>query len=517
MRSVLISLDFIYKEDGTLTPLELNTNTLEEISEVKGLNNDNFLEQTTPYFNHEGLHSFLQQNNISKITTISQTGDNRFIRSFCNFYGYEHTLVPVSKQQITIPDVEDSDDTLIIRIAYDTYALIDDLYARDNYEFHNLIASESFASPIFFTENNLDTITEFESSQDGVIPNYVIKARTPGYDKTQYPKLYRFDSEDELNSLKSNLGSNEFIQKFEFNSGSSLIDDRTYHLRSMDLICGGDLEVINILNYKSFNIMSTTNSKVVIDYEIDDSKRLHPLNESKYYPTHLTKVAFSYHFDDTDEVLMSDGTLKIFDNIQIDDQVVSIEIEDSGSFTPITQEMIDSRVIGTTGVSSLKNKTGGIFVNITATSEEHGEFSWYDGVGNLYLKKPSSDSEIFYYTMGGNLEIGNEILIYNNQTNDVELLTVTDIYFDLKDIQLHSVSLKPTSEFLIKLSENNNDLFLIQHNSCNATRCFLKFLFDRGISGPTACSPAYAYCTTCGKNSPYCVDCGGNNDQDCEN
>jgi hypothetical protein len=43
MRSVLISTDFIYKEDGTLHSTEINTNTRDDITSIGDLNHDNFV------------------------------------------------------------------------------------------------------------------------------------------------------------------------------------------------------------------------------------------------------------------------------------------------------------------------------------------------------------------------------------------------------------------------------------------------------------------------------------------
>ena len=157
MRSVLISVDFIYKQDGSLHPTELNTSTKDDLSIIE-LTKDNFVDEVKGYFDHEMLNTFMIKNSLKKIVLICTSGEGRLYKIFTEYYGYDFEKILVGHTQLTVPEVEDSEDTLIIRVAYDTYALIDDLYARDNYEFHNLIVNEPFASPVTFNENNFDTI-----------------------------------------------------------------------------------------------------------------------------------------------------------------------------------------------------------------------------------------------------------------------------------------------------------------------------------------------------------------------
>ena len=503
MKSVLISVDFVYKQDGTLHPTELNTSTKDDLSIRIEVSKDNFLEMVSDYFNHELLNSFMIDNNLTKIVTISAGGDDRLYKAFAEYYGYEFERISVGAGQLTVPDVEDSDDTLIIRIAYDTYALIDDFYARDNYEFHNLISNELFASPVTFTENNFDTITEFESSQDDIIPNYVVKARTPGYIEGTYPKGYRFDTLEELNVLKQNLGDDEFIQKFEFNNSLTLIDGRTHHLRTMSLICGGTLEVLNLVHYKSINPVSTLNNALVYEQEIDSNKKLNDLFLSKYYPNWLSRNGLSYHSDSTDFILKPDDTLVSFSDLRIDDELKYIfYTQELADFEEQDFSIFENPELGSTNVIALSKARSGIFVNITATNEEYGTFGWYDGIGNSYIVRKSNQSndKVMYYK-AGKIEIGDDVMVFNKSLNSVVPLKVESITYDVKDLDLYLISLTPKSEFLVQLDENNTNLYLIQHNACapQAGRCYFS----------VASCPNGSTCSDCGKNSPNCVNCGG--------
>jgi hypothetical protein len=507
MKSVLISVDFVYKEDGTLTPLELNTNTLSEYAAGE-ITAENFLEKTDGMWPHADLHNYMQSGSLSKLKLISAGGSAQYFKVFSEFYGYEYELIPVGQDSITVPEVEDADDTLIIRVAYDTYALIDDLYARDNYEFLNLISSESFASPVCFTANDLDTISSFESSQDGTLPNYVIKPRTPGYSELEYPKIYRLESETELNNLKSNLLSSEYIQKYEFNTTSSLLDSRTFHLRSMNLLIGNNLDIINIHNYVSQNALSVDNTLLVYNTEIDSvSKQLDPLFASKFYPTYYTRKGLAYHHDENDLVLSPDDTLIDFEQIQegtILKDVFFNEQIDNFNYGDLTD--VNTFNISSSAVTDINYTTnGGIFINITASHETYGEFSWYDGVENRYLVDDQVTEDKIIYTKGGYILPGDKIFIYNKALNEMIPLTVTSKTYEIKQLKVYTIGLSPVSEFFVQLDSNNSDLYLVQHNGCKSISC--------SSSGLNSCYQSY--CVDCGKNAIDCIQCGGLTTQVC--
>lgn len=508
MKSVLISTDFIYKQDGTLHPTEINTNTIDDITSIGDLDNNNFVEDTSDYFNHELLDSFMKNNQLIKIICISKGGDDRLYKSFSGFYNYEYEHILIGANQLTIPEIDDDPSVLIIRIAYDTYALIDDLYARDNYEFHNLIKDEVFSSPVTFNENGFDTIIEFEPSQDGVIPNYVIKARTPGYTATDYPKGYRLDNMEELNLLKQSLGDDEFIAKYEFNNPLSLVDNRTHHLRTMSLICGPTLEVLNLVHYISLNSVSVKNEKLVYDSEIDLNKQLNGLFLSKYYPTWYSKTGLNFHSDSTDLILNPDDTLISFSDLEIGNEIKNIFFTDKlENDSEQESKIFEHPIIGTSEVVSLTKQKNGIFINITATHETFGTFSWYDGIGNTYVvKKPNQTDDVVLWTKAGIIDEGDKVIIYDKLSNKTIQLVVQKVWYDIKDLDLYLISLKPKPQFLVQLNKSNENLFLIQHNGCTQLNtCY---------AGAGSCVRG-TLCNDCGKNSALCINCGGSATVEC--
>ena len=506
MRSLLISTDLIRKGDGNWTPTEINTNSGHDIDiPQKSTAAEFFIENFDTYLEHLNFHNFLQENGITKMIVIDDRngGLSTILNSFANYYQYEFTNVDSPDGSITVPYVEDVEDTIIIRIAYDTTALVDDLYTRDMFEFHNLIKDESFASPVTFNtgeENNIDTIVTFEPSIDGIAPNYLVKPRVPGYVKGMYPRVYRLDTQEELDELKASLTENQFIQKYEYNEEAGTINNRTFFVRSLDLLYGSNLDVLNIGGYKSINGVSVNNTLLRYDTELVEGKRLNQLVTTKWHPVHTLSNSLRYHFDATDFVLMPDGTDKLASELVIDEAVFGINFnEEIQLHKAASVTTLSTFTTGSTNVSFLEqNPFDCIYINITAVDENNNEYSWSDGVGNSYLVQKSGTTDAQYISeFSGIIEIGDIIFIFNKTENVTKPLTVTDVFFDIKNIPTYTISLEQEfREFLIKL---DGDLYLLQHNAaCNAN-CGVYYFCGSET------------CALCNKNSqtcPYCTNDG---------
>lgn len=510
MRSVLIATDFIYRENGTLVPTEINTDSSHSLPlKVKGFGADSFLSNFGDYFEHQEFNQFLINNGFNKIVTIDKSsGSHRIFESFCAYYNIQYQYFEVTKNSITIPEVVDDSTTLIIRIAYDTYSLVDDLYARDMYEFHNLIKNEPFASPVSFTTENLDTINTFEPSQDGVIPNYVIKPRLPGYPKYEYPKLFRLDSSSELDALKGSISNNEFVQKYEYNS-TKLIQNRTSFIRGMDLIYGPNLDTIHILSYKLPNTVSTQNGLLRYEKDIDlTTKKLDPLFSTKWWPSQIVESGLLYHFDGDDEIVLSDGSLIKGSDITTENIVRTIEFTNDITFGNIGNVSdLESHTIGDSPiVSKTPPNMRGVFVNLTAKDSEGKIYKWFDGMSNIYLISKSGSDLVQYRSIGASvIEIGDIIYTLKMETSTIESLEVLEIYYDLKPgLELYTISLESEFQFLVKFNSEDTEtpkiLYLIQHNQICNELC--------GAGYDCLTSNGY-FCGLCGKGSPGCPNCGG--------
>jgi len=519
MRGLLLATDFVRKIDGTLTPLEINTNSGHEIKMNFERTGDNpvpdFMENFSLFFNHVDFDAFLKSNNIIKIITIDKPGGTaRIFESFCVYYNYQYEKINVPEGTLTIPVVEDGEDRLIVRISYDAYALIDDLYARDMFEFHNLIKNESFASPVTFKTGdttNIDTIIELEASIDGAAPNYIIKPRVPGYSQNEYPQVYRLENETDLNQLKSQINQNQFIQKYEFNPSVGMIDNRITFIRSMDLIYGPNLDIINVITYKSINAVSTQNSLFRYDSDFSEGKRLNKILTSKWHPKFNTSLKLSYHFDANDEILLPDFTDKLAKDLVIEEEVLGIRFTDPiKNFQPAPISDLSSFTNSPSRILQIvENPLPCLFINISAQGSNGKIYSWYDGIENFYmLQKAGSDQVQYSSQRSASIEPGDNIFIFDVENQNVKPLTVTDVYYDIKDISTYEMSLnKDYKEFFIKLDDGE---YLLQHNAndCNP---------NCGVTLNCSSQTTWGdyYCSLCSKNSPGCPNCGGSTQYFC--
>lgn len=516
MKSVLLSTDFVKNNNGELQPLEINTNTYISLKlNEYPLTPSNFESNLSDFFNYQGLKQFLDQNSIVKITLIESEETNNYIyfETFCEFYGLTFELVKVGRDELTVPDLEDVDDTLIIRVAYDSYAIIDDLYARDMLEFHNLIVSESFAPKVSFKDTEqLDTITEISASLGIDYPNYILKARYPGSTVYEYPQLYNFETQEELDGKKSMLVETEFLSEFILDSGSlSEKDGRVSFFRSSDLIIGSDLTVLNLFTYEETNEVSIDNERLIYDVAIDSTtKQLNRLHSSRFIP--LTKLFMSnhYHFDQFDKVLDNSENLVTFGNITQGDLVKVIDYDNDviENFV-VSEDNINNFMILSSSVENISETTiEHMFTNISAHNDTFGSFSWYDGTSNKYFVKKQNDSTV-RFLKSNEVEIGDTIYVFDYQQKIHVSMIVQDLFFDLKNITTYLINLEPKPIFFVEIDNDeypsgNSPLFLVQHNpacysgpSCAMYNCF----------GP--------YCDGCGKFAPGCINCGGSESAGC--
>jgi hypothetical protein len=201
----------MYDKDGNLKPIEINTNVGWTESTVETY--DSVLDLTS-------LSTFITSNEFTSIVYIGSVHPiDEKLKTLCNELGITYSLYGVSSNSITIPFVEDNDQTLIIRSAYDTTALVDDTYCRDKVNFLNLIKDSSFGSQFAYLDENNSIVSNITTINDnGEHPNFILKARLPDYDKEVYPKFYKVSTQEELDTLISNVVTSDyFLMEFHLN------------------------------------------------------------------------------------------------------------------------------------------------------------------------------------------------------------------------------------------------------------------------------------------------------------
>ena len=134
MKAVLIATDLIKNESGDIKVLETNTNA--------------WTTHNFSLFDFSGLTNFIENNNFSEVHFIVQNFNRTltpYIQQIAESKNATFTEYIVENTAITVPYVEDSESKLIIRLSYDTTAVIDDDYCRDKYKLQKLIHEQSYA------------------------------------------------------------------------------------------------------------------------------------------------------------------------------------------------------------------------------------------------------------------------------------------------------------------------------------------------------------------------------------
>ena len=130
MRTVLLGSDFMYTKEGNLVPIEINT--------AVGWSNNKF-ETDDESVDVSVLTTFVQQREFTKVYYIGALKTiNLKLEVMCNTLGIQYEFIKVDSSSITIPNVDDNDETLIIRSAYDVTAIVDETYCKNKIEFLNL-------------------------------------------------------------------------------------------------------------------------------------------------------------------------------------------------------------------------------------------------------------------------------------------------------------------------------------------------------------------------------------------
>ena len=467
MKGLVLGTDYIVESGtGNVKVLEVNTNA-RAIARGEFINNYDFSD----------LENFIVSSSFSKVHVIHQTFNTPIateIGNICSNHSIDFENHIVNQNAITVPYIEDTDDVFIIRMSYDTTAIIDEEYAKDKFNLARAISSSAITPKTYYSasDSSLDELTSLPAfTYSGDSPNFIVKKRVPNYDKKFYPKCYKFENNTQLNDFINNsVQEDELIQEFV---DSELIEGKRHINRSINLVYGGDLTPINLGAYKvthavSENIWANT-------YNSGSWGELALRDRGKYitYYSSDDLRARSYIYDETDNVLMADGTAKSFASCSVGDEVKALDIPGldiddttysaetwSGSYS---ETLVSSSIVDTTIIAKHSSPAiNDYFMNITLNDGN----VWDDIASTMMLVK--SGSNVVFRTVP-DLEVGSEIVMYNVSTGGVEPKTVTNLEVIFKDEQvLGSIDVEPYDLFLPFV---HNDYTIIQHNPCQQPNC----------------------------------------------
>lgn len=457
MKAVLISTDYIKTSSGEYKVLEINTNTriVADMTELDWSSLTTFI-QTSGFLNVHCIVPNYSKNFSKKLEEICDTLGG------ITFLSHE-----TSDNSITVPYIEDNETTFILRVSYDTTAVVDDEYCRDNYSFLRTLNGEEYKPKTYIpnVSDDFEDLEDFTYTLD--LPNFIVKKRYPNYDRTDFPKLYKIQNLTELNALKSLVDvDTEFLQEF---TNSEIISDKRSIIRSIDIIYGGNLDVIHMGGYKILHSITET----IWSNSFNEDGILAKKDRPKYITYYSnTSDRSSYIFDDSQEVLMADGSRKLFSELEVNDSVKSVDIaslpldeteykvEDwTGSHT----DFIANFAVSETAIVVKTTKTtSDLFIRITLDNE----IEWDDLPATEVLVR---NGDVIRFKRVNTLEVGDVMELFSTETETIVNKTVTNLEILFKeDTIVGTMDVEPKDLFLPLVT---NTFAIIQHNACNVNFC----------------------------------------------
>lgn len=484
MRTVLIGSDFMYDSNGNLKPIEINTSV--------GWDGPEKVENDIDCLNFSDLGAFIESQNFTKICYIGDIGYfHKKLETYCTDNSIIYEFHPVGYTAITVPFIEDTETTLIIRSAYDTTALVDDTYCRDKIEFMNLIKDSIFGSEYVYRESNGDLINYITTINDnGIHPNFILKSRLPGYDKSVYPKFFKVSNQTELDTvIANNVNQDYFLMEYLYNptinwEGHSVV------IRSLNILIPPNLQSIQVGQYTKLNqnilLNNVTYNPITFELNVDFRESYISTAVSSWKPKLI----------DTDEVEMSDGTFKTALNLQVGDVVKTIEISGGTNIDTyissqfgLSYDTLASNVVYSSNLVTAKQKVNVLTFLNELTFDDNS--TWEDTLDSKYLI--DRDGTVIFKSIS-DIFVGDVVLLLNTTDNNVNFVRKT-VVSNTQSKRVFSgwfISVDKAMLFLTKTagSTNNESFVSIEHNN---TSCPVY-----------ACLDCTFQCISCPKSEPYC-------------
>jgi hypothetical protein len=489
MKAVVIATDYVKDINGEFKVLEMNTQTAL------------LFKDATKYLDLDGLEQLVSDNGITNIelilpqvtgttvidTEYTETGSlGKSIEGAIRMQ-YESSSVNIeahytSNTSTTIPFIEDNDTTLIIRVSYDSTALIDSVYCADNFEFLKLMYDANPTSIpstyINHTDLGFDTIGD-TIRDNGEYPNYIIKERFPTTNYQQYPKIIKINNLDELNSIKSNLLPNTLLQEYVFNP-TDVFEGKLKTYRVVSMVYGSELDILDLTH--PFEHTNGCAFGETVDFDTNGELAIweRPCYIQKYLSSIEERNRFRYQFDDASKIFMPDGSISTVQNIQSGSVLKSLNFDGM----PLDELLSGSQ----NWSSSFSELTNGLEVT-TTTVGEYSSTNKSVWIINLELSNDSKFADIEYarllsktgtqteykFNRFFDVNIGDYIILFNNETNSIQEVSVTNIEYSYETIDIFSVDVEPIDVLLTSEEGVESPIYAIyQHNppaDCNRVCC----------------------------------------------
>ena len=469
MKGTIIGTDLLEKNDSVKI-LEINTNTTIYNSGADMLDYDAFFAVLTTN-NINELH-FIYTESTSYAPLPSEFRFEEKLKEKCTELNIAYFAYVVPRNSVTVPYIEDSVNKFILRQAFDTTALVDETYCADKFEFFNLMSGSTYTPDTYFSSGVL-VVNEIHSVDYTSLdhPNLIIKPRSPQYNGMDYPELHVVTNQAEFDTVKENIAESSLLQEFIYDD-NNLVDGRYSIIRSIDIIYGPSLDVVNMGGYRQSTIIPLTFSQ---NEFVNGTTKVNQKTRYKYVTKELGNFAtIDYHVDDDTMILNYNGTLQDVDTIQLGDFIKSINFQDNngnnaGNFeeevldvfgwdgtlqkSNETLEVVQSELIGKQSVN-----VDTMFIRITLANG----LTWSDSPSCKYYIEESGSTETRFEKVN-KMYVGDKMVVMNPETNQLTTMEITGLEMEYAIKTIYDLDFEPSDLFLVDIGDG---LFGVMHNSC---------------------------------------------------
>jgi hypothetical protein len=373
MKGVIFSADFVDDGNDDIRLLEFNTDT--------GFSNyvvENLLDFTD-------MCDLINNNNIVEIHIIHKPQIHKeFVSAFSNNVNLNcPTIISIIEYKEILDSVypegvEDADDRLIIRLAYDELAIFDSEYCKNTLNLFNLFIENGetgSVAQIYHTSSlygKLDTIGYLERNDN--LPDVVRKGVSTPHFNTEFIKFNQSGSiSDYFDEYISHLESDDVIQKYHI-SNTALQQNNVYSNRGYFFMYGDDLDLIPISIF-SMNTLLPIPDWDTVSMKNSLTNDSYVLSKKHYYEFATNTLNQSIISMDgvyeSETILSASGVpipiknskvgmeiKSIFvggDSPNTDDYIELYKWEYSGSILPVDSEPVNSFIINVKKIDNHSN------------------------------------------------------------------------------------------------------------------------------------------------------------------
>ena len=461
MKAVLVGTDLMYRKDGSLAPIEINTNV--------GWDEANRVEKEEDVWNLEDLVNFIISKAITEVDFLPGTA-TRIMSKLQELVGPDVQVKIVNDSQ----EIADSDTNLIIRTGYNDEALVDS-FCRDKIDFLKSLQGTPLACEFLLktAEGFEGEITSVETEYPEDVPNFILKYRYPNYDKSEFPKLYRFHSMKELLSFAEGMSEDFFLMPYYYCKDKLWNNRRILLVREWSFFVAnneGGLDSIEIGRYtKVCDDLTEMSAEVLSNGEFSASCRSMFLSTDWYNKNLRSEVAL---LDKGDLVWMSDGSWKAIEDIQLGDKVKSLEIPEkegydsdnhTGNYGITVEELeTETRYIGNTITAIHKLGRFDNIVTFTFTDDT----DWYDTDYSSY-PTVNAEGEVEFKTLK-RIQKGDKVILINIKDIESPKFVVKEVKTISTTRRLlnsgYTVELDGSHLFISRTSSDQQAYAAIEHN-----------------------------------------------------